>query len=50
LTPAYQKGVFFARAEAAYVRASNITAGFGFGPHLDRRSQARGAVEMGVLF
>ena len=49
-TPTWQRGVFFVRAEAAYVRASNITAGFGFGPNLDRRSQARGAVEMGVLF
>jgi hypothetical protein len=50
VTPSWQRGVFFARAEMAYVRASNITAGFGFGPNFNRNSQARGAVEMGVIF
>ena len=49
-TPTYQRGVFFARAEVAYVTASNIASGFGFGANGDRNSQARAAVEMGVLF
>jgi len=50
VTPSYQKGVFFARAEVSFVRISSLTAGFGFGDNLDHRDQVRGLIETGVLF
>jgi hypothetical protein len=45
-TPTYQKGIFFVRADAAYVRA-NYTI---FGPGLDQKNQFRFTGEAGVLF
>lgn len=50
LTPTYQKGIFFARADLAYVKATDMTDGFGFGRDFDRSSQARGTLELGILF
>ena len=50
LTPTYQKGIFFARADLAYVKANGTTDGFAFGEDFDRASQARGILELGVLF
>ena len=49
-TPTYQKGIFFARAEASYVSASSTTPGFVFGPNGTDTSQLRGLLEVGVLF
>ena len=50
LTPTYQKGIFFARAEFAYVAASSTTPGLAFGPNGSNASQTRGALELGILF
>lgn len=49
-TPTWQKGIYFARAEASYVRIENLTPGFGFGSNFDSRDQFRGMFEVGVLF
>ncbi len=50
LTPTWQKGVFFARAEISYVHATDVTPGFGFGTSFDAKTQTRGVIETGVLF
>ncbi|GHE78528.1 hypothetical protein GCM10019059_41630 [Camelimonas fluminis] len=50
ITPTYQHGVFFARAEASYTRIDGMEDGYGFGRNFDRRDQARGMIEAGVLF
>ena len=50
LTPTYQRGIFFLRGEAAYLRANKITPGFGLGPDFNDRSQTRGMIEAGILF
>jgi hypothetical protein len=50
LTPTWQKGIYFARAEISYVHASDVTPGFGFGTDLDADTQTRGVIEAGVLF
>ncbi len=50
LTPTYQVGRIFARAEASYVHASNTTAGDAFGNSGNNTSQARMIFETGVLF
>jgi len=50
ITPTYQKGVFFARGELSYVKATSTTAGFAFGPTGTNTSQTRLLVETGVLF
>lgn len=50
ITPTYQQGIFFVRAEAAHVGLSNITPGFGFGRSNTRKSQNRLVVESGFLF
>lgn len=49
-TPTYQKGVFFARAEASYTRIGNLSPGSGFGQDFKKRDQARALVETGFLF
>ena len=49
-TPTYQKGIFFARAEASYVSASSTAPGFAFGPNGTDTSQLRGLLEAGILF
>lgn len=50
LTPTYQHGIFFARAELAYVHVTNSTVGFAFGQDLSKKSQTRGTLEAGFLF
>jgi len=50
VTPTYQYKIFFARAEASYVRASNTTPGAVFGSVGTDRSQTRGLIEVGVIF
>jgi hypothetical protein len=50
VTPTYQEGIFFARAEVSYVKADDTTAGFALGNNFDDTSQTRGVLEIGVLF
>ena len=51
LTPTYQFKIFFLRGEVSYVKAQDITAGFGFGGALGvKTDQVRGILETGVLF
>lgn len=50
LTPTYQSGRFFVRGDVSVVRASSMTPGDGFGRAENEASQARGVVEVGVLF
>jgi hypothetical protein len=50
VTPTYQYKVFFARAEAAYVGTSDTTNGSVFGSNGNKKSQARLAIETGILF
>jgi hypothetical protein len=50
VTPTYQFGIFFARADAAYVGIGGATPGAGFGPNLDKSAQVRFVLEAGVLF
>jgi putative OmpL-like beta-barrel porin-2 len=50
ITPTFQTGIFFARAEYSYVSAGSTTAGFAFGPNGTGTSQSRFALEAGVLF
>jgi Putative beta-barrel porin-2, OmpL-like. bbp2 len=50
LTPSWQSGVFFTRAEISFVGASKTTAGDVFGPNGTSTSQTRFAIETGILF
>jgi hypothetical protein len=50
LTPTWQRGIFFARAEVSYVHVDDLTPGFGFGTDFDAKSQTRGVIETGILF
>ncbi|HSC19345.1 MAG TPA: outer membrane beta-barrel protein [Rhizomicrobium sp.] len=50
LTPTYQKGVLFARAEASYVGLSRAQPGAGLGRAGESNSQARLMLETGLLF
>jgi hypothetical protein len=50
LTPTYQQGVFFGRAEAGFVTASSTTPGFAFGKSGTSTSTVRFAIETGILF
>jgi hypothetical protein len=50
ITPTYQHGIFFARADAAYVGIGGSTPGTAFGPHFDKTAQVRFLLEAGVLF
>jgi hypothetical protein len=50
LTPTYQHGIFFARAEASYVGAGGALPGDEFGDHVDKSAQDRLMLETGVLF
>jgi hypothetical protein len=50
ITPTYQKGIFFARAEGSYTGIGHSAAGFEFGRNFDKSSQARLMLEAGVLF
>ncbi len=49
-TPTYQYQYFFARAEFSWVKANNITDGFGLGSGGTNTSQSRVLVETGILF
>ena len=50
LTPTYQRGIFFARAEGSYTGLGDSAPGFEFGESFDKSSQARLTLEAGVLF
>jgi hypothetical protein len=50
VTPTYQKGIFFVRAEFSYVDAMNTTPGDVFGQLGENTSQVRGLVETGFIF
>lgn len=50
VTPTYQSGIFFARAEGSYTVIGHSAAGFEFGKQFDKPSQARLMLETGVLF
>ena len=50
LTPTYQSGVFFTRAEISFTQASKTTGGLAFGLDGTKTSQTRFAVEAGILF
>ncbi len=50
LTPNWQKGIFFARAEGSYVHAWNVPPSFGLGPNFNNKSQLRGLIEAGIIF
>lgn len=50
LTPTWQEGGFFARAEISYVRSADYAAGLGFGEQGDQSGQWRGLIETGVMF
>ena len=50
ITPTYQKGVLFARAEASYVALSHAQPGSQLGREADNNSQVRLMFETGVLF
>ena len=50
VTPSYQRGIFFARAEGSYTGIGNSAPGFDFGANANKTSQARVLFETGVLF
>jgi hypothetical protein len=50
VTPTYQYGIYFARAEISHVGAMHTTAGLAFGPSGTNTTQTRGVLEVGVLF
>jgi hypothetical protein len=50
LTPTWQQGIFFARAEASVVGIDSITPGLGFGKGGNDKTQGRFLFETGVLF
>jgi hypothetical protein len=50
VTPTYQSGVFFARAEGSYVGAGSITPGYALGPNFASKSQGRLLLEAGIVF
>jgi len=50
VTPTWQRGIFFARAEGSYVRTVDMVPGFGLGRDFDEKSQVRGLLEAGIIF
>lgn len=50
ITPTFQRGVFFARGEYAYVKAFDTTPGLVFGRSGNATSQNRFVLETGVIF
>jgi len=50
LTPTYQQGIFFARAEGSIVGTGSTTPGFVFGRSGNTSTQARFVVEAGIIF
>ena len=45
----YQYKIFFARAEASFIKASSITPGAGFGASGTSDTQVRGILEAGTF-
>ena len=50
ITPTYQQGIFYARAEASYVTLGDAVSGDAFGRNFDKTNQTRLMFETGVLF
>jgi hypothetical protein len=50
LTPTWQKGIFFARAEGSYVHAYSTVPGLALGSNFNSNSQVRGLIEAGIIF
>ncbi len=50
ITPTFQYKIFFARAEASFIKASSITPGAGFGASGTSDTQVRGILEAGLVF
>jgi hypothetical protein len=50
VTPTYQQGVFFARAEASVVQLFDTTAGAAFGKAGNTKTQGRLVLETGIIF
>jgi hypothetical protein len=50
VTPTYQQGIFFLRADASVVDASSTTAGFAFGKLGKSQTQGRFVIETGIIF
>jgi Putative beta-barrel porin-2, OmpL-like. bbp2 len=50
LTPTYQQGIFFGRAEGSFTKAEDSNAGFGFGSSGNATTQVRLLFEVGVVF
>jgi hypothetical protein len=50
VTPTYQYGIYFARAEFSHVGTSSTTPGFALGPTFGNTTQTRFLFETGVLF
>jgi hypothetical protein len=50
ITPTYQYKIFFARAEASFIKTSSITPGAGFGLTGTSDTQVRGILEAGLVF
>jgi hypothetical protein len=50
LTPTYQQGIFFARAEGSIVGIGDRAPGLGFGKSGNTDTQGRFVVEAGVMF
>jgi len=49
-TPTWQHQRFFVRGDLSFVRANSITPGDAFGPNGTNPNQARGVLEVGLLF
>jgi len=50
LTPTYQRGIYFIRPEASFVKATDTTSGSAFGKYGTATTQARLMIETGILF
>jgi hypothetical protein len=50
VTPTWQKGAFFARAEYSVADARSFTAGDAFGKLGTQGTQSRGVIEAGIMF
>jgi hypothetical protein len=50
LTPTWQKGIFFARAEGSYLHVYKTSPGFALGEDFNKKSQIRGLIEAGIIF
>ncbi len=49
-TPTYQQGIFFVRADASIVKATDTTPGFAFGKTGTSQTQGRFVLETGIIF